>query len=370
MAEKLKTFFGEAMVRAIAAEIRAVYPAFAATRFVREGLTGLEALELTARAGHVATVLDRHLPAEFPEAARILVASLGPELDGSDSFGFAPFRYLPHVIFAARRGLHHFEAAMHLQHELTRRFTAEFSIRAYLETQPERTLARLRRWASDPSVHVRRLVSEGTRPRLPWAPQLKAFRADPTAVLALLDLLKDDPELYVRRSVANNLNDIGKDHPDRLVETCRQWSRGASPERSWIIGHALRSLVKRGHPGALGLLGFAAAPRVRVDRARISPGRVRLGGKLRFSLDLVSTAARPQDLLADFTVHFVKASGKTAPKVFKLRRLVLPAKGRLSLEGRVSFADLTTRRHYPGLHRLDLLLNGVRFPIGQAQVER
>jgi 3-methyladenine DNA glycosylase AlkC len=370
MAEKLKTFFGEAMVRTIAAEIRAVYPAFASARFVREGLAGLDDLELTARAGHVATALGRHLPAAFPQAARILTASLGPELTTSDSFGFAPFRYLPHVIYAARHGLDHFEAAMRLQHELTRRFSAEWGIRAFLEAQPERTLARLRRWAGDGSVHVRRLVSEGTRPRLPWAPQLKAFRADPTPVLALLDLLKDDPELYVRRSVANNLNDIGKDHPQRLVETCRSWSRGASPERAWIIGHALRSLVKRGHPGALAVLGFAAAPRVRVDRAQISPGRVRLGGKLSFSLDLVSTTARSQDLLADFTVHFVKASGKTAPKVFKLRRLVLPARGRQSLQGRVSFADLTTRRHYPGVHRLDLLLNGVPYPIGRAQVDR
>jgi 3-methyladenine DNA glycosylase AlkC len=274
------------------------------------------------------------------------------------------------VIFAARYGLEDFEAAMRLQHELTRRFTAEYSIRAFLEQQPERTLTRLRSWAGEDNVHVRRLVSEGTRPRLPWAPQLRAFRADPTPVLALLELLKDDPELYVRRSVANNLNDIGKDHPEILVDTCRRWAAGASRERAWIIGHALRSLVKRGHPGALAVLGFAAAPKVRVAGATLSPRRVRLGGKLHFRLDLVSTAARAQELLADFTVHFVKASGKTAPKVFKLRRLVLPAKGRLSLEGRVSFADLTTRRHYPGVHRLDLLLNGVSFPIGQARVDR
>src|SRR5262245_24710580 len=187
-----------------------------------------------------------HLPRAFPAAAEILVASLGPELDGTEGFGLSPFRYLPHVLFVQKYGLDHFEPAMRAQYELTKRFSAESSIRAYLVKYPDATYARLVEWARDESPHVRRLVSEGPRPRLPWAPRLPAFQKDPRPVIALLELLKDDPERYVQRSVANNINDIGKDHPDVAVALCRQWLNSATPARRWIVGHALRSLVKRG----------------------------------------------------------------------------------------------------------------------------
>ena len=168
----------------------------------------------------------------------------------------AAFLYMPHLFFVARHGLDHFEDSMRAQHALTQLFTAEYSIRAFLEKHPGATLARLREWTADPSHHVRRLVSEGTRPRLPWAPRLRAFQKDPRPVLELLELLKDDPELYVRRSVANNLNDIGKDHPALLTAVAKRWLRGASPERRWIVSHALRSAVKRADAGALGALGY------------------------------------------------------------------------------------------------------------------
>src|SRR5262249_34126743 len=155
-----------------------------------------------------------------------------------------------------------FEPAMRAQYELTKRFSAESSIRAFLMQYPEATYARLLEWARDGSVHVRRLVSEGTRPRLPWAPRLRAFQDDPRPVIALLELLKDDPERYVQRSVANNLNDIGKDHPELAVEVCRRWSARTSPGRAWIVRHALRSLVKKGHRGALEAVGAGSRPKV------------------------------------------------------------------------------------------------------------
>ena len=163
---------------------------------------------------------------------------------------------------------------MQAQHELTQRFTAEFSIRPFIERHPEATLARLAQWTQDPSPHVRRLVSEGTRPRLPWASRLRDFQRDPAPVLALLERLKDDPELYVRRSVANNLNDIGKDHPDLLADVARRWLQNASPERRWIVRHALRSAIKRAEPGALSALGYGAAPTLAIERVRIEPKRL------------------------------------------------------------------------------------------------
>jgi 3-methyladenine DNA glycosylase AlkC len=257
---------------------------------------------------------------------------------------------------------------MGAQYELTKRFSAESSIRAFLVRYPEDTYARLLEWARDESVHVRRLVSEGTRPRLPWAPRLPAFQKDPRPVIELLELLKDDPERYVQRSVANNLNDIGKDHPDLALEVCRGWLADAAPARAWIVRHALRSLVKKGHRGALRLLGVDAKPKVTVKSVRIVPRGVNVGGKLRFSFELTCTGRKPQELLVDYIVHFVKANGTTKPKVFKLRRLALSPGQRQELRGTVSFVDMTTRRHYPGRHAIDVLINGVAHPLARFQV--
>jgi 3-methyladenine DNA glycosylase AlkC len=277
----------------------------------------------------------------------------------------APFLYLPHVLYVAQHGLDHFEQALDLQYELTRRFSAEYSIRAYLERHPEATLARLRVWAADPDVHVRRLVSEGTRPRLPWAPRLRSFQKDPQPVLDLLELLKDDPELYVRRSVANNLNDIGKDHPAVLFETCRRWSIDASEDRHWLIRHALRSAVKRGEPGALKVLGYSRAPKIRIDAVKITPRRAAIGQKVEFSFDLGSTARSRQDLLVDYRVFFVKAGGGTSPKVFKLSTIALAPGETVRLTGRLSLRQMTTRKHYPGKHAVEIIVNGTAIRLGE-----
>ncbi|MDZ4702003.1 MAG: hypothetical protein SH809_19995 [Rhodothermales bacterium] len=209
MAEPLKNQYGPEIPRKIAGMIAPVYPAFDREGFLQSALDGYEALELLPRGRHIAKALRRHLPDEYPAAIDLLIASLGPKLEGTESFGMAPFLYLPHVFFVMDYGVDHFEPSMRAQYEITQRFSAEYSIRAYLEHHPEATLARLRQWVDDPSPHVRRLVSEGTRPLLPWASRLRAFQRDPSPVIELLELLKDDPELYVRRSVANNLNDIG-----------------------------------------------------------------------------------------------------------------------------------------------------------------
>ncbi len=312
MAEPLKNHFDESVVRRIGA-----HAALGPSRNSRSAASSRRRrrasrdLELVDRARHVAAAMRRTLPADFDEAARIIVASLGPTLDRTEGFGMAVFLYLPHVIFVAENGLDHFEASMAAQHALTRRFTAEFSIRAFLERDPERTLARLRDWARDPDVHVRRLVSEGTRPRLPWAPRLRSFQRDPRPVLELLELLRDDPEPYVRRSVANNLNDIGKDHPELLIEICARWARGASPERLGLIQHALRWLIKSGDRRALRVLGFEGGDKVRVA-GRIRPRRIRVGESCAIELSLENRARAAQAVVVDLAVHFVKSDGTHA----------------------------------------------------------
>lgn len=245
MAEPLKNHFGADVPRTIARMIAAVFPAFDAKAFVRSALDGYAQLGLMPRGRKIAQTLRRYLPDDYTMAVEILLTSLDQRVARTAGQGMAPFLFLPHLLFVADYGLEHFESSMRAQYLLTQRFTAEFSIRRYLERHPAATLARLRKWAVDPNADVRRLVSEGTRPRLPWAPRLRAFQADPRPVLALLELLKDDPSLSVRRSVANNLNDIGKDHPALLVATGRKWMVDVTEERRWIVCHALRSAVKR-----------------------------------------------------------------------------------------------------------------------------
>jgi 3-methyladenine DNA glycosylase AlkC len=369
LAELLKDFFDRTRIASIAQGLSRVHPALPQRAFVRECLVDFAELTLTQRAARIADVMRRHLPDDYEQAVALLIASLGEVLPGTDSFGMAPFRYLPHVTYVARYGLEHFESSMRAQLELTQRFSAEFSIRHFLVRYPEATHARLLAWSDHPSPHVRRLVSEGTRPRLPWAARLAAYQRDPSPVLILLERLKDDPERYVQRSVANNLNDIAKDHPNLVVDVCRRWLVDATPARQWVVGHALRSLVKQGNRGALELLGAAAAPSVVVESVQLAPRRVRLGGSLRLSLELRSTAASAQQLIADYVVHFVKANGERRPKVFKLKRLTLAAGAQVRLEASVSFAQMTTRKHYAGVHRVELSVNGERFELAEFVVQ-
>jgi 3-methyladenine DNA glycosylase AlkC len=319
------------------------------------------------RGKHIARALADHLPREYPKAVQVLLQSLGPE-HASDELvgaGMAPFFYLPHTLFVAEQGLEHFELSLRAQYELTKRFSAEGSIRHFIAKDPDRTFAELLVWTKDENAHVRRLVSEGTRLRLPWAIRVAWLDAHPDRVLELLSLLKDDRSSLVRRSVANNLNDLSKDHPELVTTTCRKWWRSASPERQALVRHALRTLVKKGDRAALSLLGVGARPEVEIASVRLSPTSVRRGGELRLSFEVSSSSSRTQQLLVDYVVHFVKANGGSRPKVFKLKRLTLRAGETMALAAKVSLAEMTTRQHYPGLHRVEALVNGVTFPLAE-----
>jgi len=364
MAEPLIKQYGADVPQAITSMISSVYPAFDGAGFVREVFDGFETLALMARGQKIAQALRRFLPNDYAQALAILMASVDVPHGRDPRLTLGSFLYLPHTRFVANYGLDHFEASMAAQHALTQRFSAEFSIRPFLQHHTQATLRQLTVWASDTSEHVRRLVSEGSRPRLPWAPRLRQFQMDPTPVLALLDLLKDDPALYVRRSVANNLNDIGKDHPELLTRTTQAWLQDASPERVWIVGHALRSAVKRGEAGALSVLGFGQAAQLAVGQVQISPGQAAMGGAVQISLVLTNTQTQPQRVLVDLAVHYVKANGLTRAKVFKLTTLALAPGQSAQLSKKLSLAEMTTRKHYPGAHRVEVILNGQAQPLG------
>lgn len=242
-----------------------VHPKFDSDSFRQAALKGLKPLAILQRGHHLARALRAHLPECYEDAIKVLIRSLTPPSSQTADLGLAVFFYLPHVSFVANYGLDAagnggkdpFEISMTAQYELTRRFSAEFSMRPFLIKWPERTLERLLVWTRDPDPHVRRLCSEGARPRLPWAMRIPAFVKDPRPVLPILEALKDDADLYVRRSVANHVGDIAKDHPELAFEICERWLDGASAERKWMIRHAVRHPAKKGVKAALRLRKLA-----------------------------------------------------------------------------------------------------------------
>jgi 3-methyladenine DNA glycosylase AlkC len=348
--------------------IGAVHSQFAAKAFIAEALTDYDALELMPRGLKIARALRNHLPNDYATAVGILVASFDVDSDKIAKLPLSSFLYLPHSFFIAEYGLDDFELSMSAIYELTQRFTAEFCIRPFLQQHPQQTLARLADWARDNNQHVRRLVSEGARPRLPWAPRLRAFQQDPRPVLALLELLKDDAELYVRRSVANNLNDIGKDHPALLYETAQRWLLDAGTERRWIVQHALRSAVKRAEPGALKVLGFGASAKVEIVNANIAPSRVKIGAAVTIGFEIYNSAKQAQSVLVDFRIHYIKANGKASAKVFKLKTIELMPQQTIALSKKVSLQEMTTRKHYVGTHRVDVVINGRATSLGDFEL--
>lgn len=364
MAAALKDSFPFDIARDLAAQVSRQESGFRAALFLERAEQGWDGLELMARGEHLARTLWEVADLPYPRLVGILVGEIGPELDRTEDNGMAPFRHLPLSFLIARHGLDHLDESMEAMHALTRRFTAEFCIRPFLERHRDATMEHLRVWARDPNPHVRRLVSEGTRPRLPWASRLREFQRDPSLALPLLEVLRDDPHPYVRRSVANHLNDIGKDHPQVLLEVARAWWPGASPERRRLLEHALRTMVKAGDPGTLSLLGYAETDSVKLGKVRFSPRSVALGDSIEVSFDVANTSRDARDLLVDLRLHAVKSDGSLRPKVFKGKRVSLAPGESASLAMRLSFKPMTTRSHHPGRHEVEALVNGVAHPLG------
>lgn len=351
MAEPFKTFINPALVERVAKKLAAVQPGFDAKRFRRLALHGLDALELKARALQVCAALEATLPADFEAAAAVCEAVLQGDdaLDGWALWAFGEF--------VARRGIDRPGRALAVLHALTQRFTAEFAIRPFIVRHPALVFETLQRWTRDPSEHVRRLVSEGSRPRLPWGLRLQALVADPAPTLPLLAALQDDPSEYVRRSVANHLNDIAKDHPGLVCEWVETHLPAASDERRALLRHASRTLLKAGDARMLAAWGLGAPLRGTLDFG-LAPARVRVGDALQLTLTITSRAAQPQRLAIDYAVHHVKASGATSPKVFKGWTLELPARATVTLAKRHSMRAVTTRRYHAGRHAVSVQVNG------------
>ncbi|MDO6589798.1 hypothetical protein DS901_08455 [Loktanella sp. D2R18] len=332
---------------------------FEAAPFTRDVLAQMGPLELKARINWIAEVLVRYLPNNFPAAAESILAALPPALDptkSDDDFGH--FIYAPLGVVVETMGItDHRDLSLDLIAQITQRFSMEYSIRAFLNTHEAATLERMHDWVKHDSYHVRRLVSEGTRPNLPWG---QGIGVNTAQTLPLLDQLHADNTRFVTRSVANHLNDISKKDPDAVIGRLSDWQTKAAqttPELSYMRRHALRGLVKAGHPAAMLHLGYRPDVGVTVTQLTIAPNPIQIDETA--AISFIVEAAEDAPLIIDYVMDFVKAQGKTSPKVFKCKQVSAKAGVPIVISKKHKFkGDATTFRLHPGAHRLHVQING------------
>jgi len=346
-----KNRFNAALYRQIAQELAAIEPRFDRKKFLALTLDGIDERELMDRLRQTAIAAEAALPGTYREKVAIL-CQVAPRI----AQGFVTLSFCD---FVARQGLDDFEHSLEALRFLTPLGSAEFAVRPFIQRDPIRALAIMQGWTRDKDEHVRRLASEGSRPRLPWGARLKAIVENPDLTAPILEVLKTDPALYVRKSVANHLNDIAKDHPNWVLDRVESWDT-QNIGTAWIVRHALRTLVKKGNPRALAFHGAdpTATSQIQIRRFTVSPARLTLGDSLTLTAELISKSKKHLPLVIDYVVHYVKASGKTATKVFKWTETRVHSSQPLVLKKRQTIRDFTTRKHHSGRHRVDLQVNG------------
>lgn len=356
----LKRHFNGEAARLIGGMIRAAHPAFDVEGYAAEVERRIPDKELKDRVLVMSEGLRTRLPQDYPGAVPILLSTLGDELrEGEGMFNTSWF-LMPVARFVEEYGLDHPELSLDAIEEITRRHTGEYAIRPYIEYHYAPSMRRIGQWAHSPSHNVRRLASEGVRPRLPWARTLDIFVGDPQPVLEVLEPLRSDPSEYVRKSVANNLNDISKDNPEVALATVLRWlEESPTAETTWIVKHGLRTLVKQGDQQALALLGATGGDRIHVSRLRVSPRSVTVGDTLVIDFEIENTDDRAHSVTVDYVVHHVRKNGRSIPKVFKLTTLDLDAGERRSLRKSHPIKEVQTRKYYPGEHLVDVQVNGL-----------
>ncbi|MEK3902035.1 MULTISPECIES: hypothetical protein [unclassified Paenibacillus] len=355
MAEPLKAMYNQEFLHSLGMKIKAVYGSFEQGRFMAEAMREpWEELELKARMRRITETLGSCLPPAYEEALKILYA-----ID-KDCVGF-PYLIFPDFVEVYGGSEEHWELSMEALERFTPGSSAEFAVRPFLLRDPQRMMEQMLIWAEHPGEHVRRLASEGSRPRLPWGQALPVFKRDPSPLLPLLEKLKADPSLYVRKSVANSLNDIAKDHPDIVIATARRWL-GSDANTNWIVRHGCRSLIRKADPEIMELFGYApeesGAPLVSTAVLAAEPPVLRIGEQCELQYALMIREGGPVRIRIEYGIDFVKAGGKTSRKLFLLSDKTVPGGTRLSGTRTHRWANLTTRKHYPGAHTIVLLVNG------------
>jgi len=324
-------------------------PAFDVDQFKRcLVLQGLADADLKEKMAMVTRCLHAGLALPYPEAlAQLRLAA--PSFSGFNAMVFPDF--------VGPYGLDHWEISVQALREFTGLCSSEYGVRPFLTSAPDRMLAQMLAWAADPDEHVRRLASEGCRPRLPWAAGVPALKKDPAPILPVLECLRGDESEYVRRSVANNLNDISKDHPDVVLDAVERWY-GEKAETDRLLKHACRSLLKSGSPRALRVFGFSDPEHVTISDLRIQPAAPRIGEAVEYSFDVNLDAVEAELLRLELHVSYARPGGKISRKVFQIREGSF-APGKHTLRRKFSFADVSVRKHHPGPHVFVVSVNGV-----------
>ena len=348
MPEPLKNLYDKALIENLGDRIFERYDSFDRKTFRRSVFdSSWKDKELKQRMRHIARCLHRHLPASYKRSIKILKPV---------SAQFSGFEYMFFQDYVECYGLHDFETSIPALEHFTKYASSEFAVRAFILQDEKRMMQQMARWAKSDNHHVRRLASEGCRPRLPWAISLPVFKQDPAPVLSILKtLMKDDSE-YVRRSVANNLNDISKDNPETVLRWAQRWL-GNNDETDRLIKHACRSLLKQGDARALSLFGFTDASHIKLKKFKVQP-ETRLGEKLAFSFLLKSQDLTLGRCRLEFAIDFMKANGKHSRKIFKISEGEYTEKEK-QVSKYFSFKKISTRKYYAGKHRITVVINGV-----------
>ncbi len=354
MTEPLKNMYHRAYLDDLSAALKAAYPPFDADAFLARVFDdGWEDRALKGRMRHITTVLHDFLPDDYRAALDTLRRASG----ALAAYGFQNMVFSD---FVGLYGLDDWDASIPALEEFTQQVSAEYAVRPFIVADQDRMLAHMLRWAGHASHDVRRLACEGCRPRLPWGIALPALQADPSPILPILERLKLDPSEFVRRSVANNLNDISKDNPEVVLDVLRRWSAHEGEEMRWIVHHALRTLVKKGRPDALDMLGYPANPAVTIKDLAVEPSSIPMGGEVMISFAVESHGQAAQNLMIDYIVYLVRARGQLTPKTFKLSKREIAPGETIHITKKHSFSPVTTRKYYPGEHAVEIQVNGVR----------
>ncbi|VAX17317.1 DNA alkylation repair enzyme [hydrothermal vent metagenome] len=348
MAEALKNSYNEKFFKTLSAALKTAYPKFGSGLFHKLIFDDeWETRELKQRMRHITLCLKETLPNSYRKSLEILLQT-APEFSGFEPMFFPDFVEV--------YGMDDWEISIAALEEFTKYSSSEFAVRPFILKDSAKMMKQMQKWTSHDNHHVRRLSSEGCRPRLPWAMALPEFKKKPGPVLAVLDKLKNDSHEYVRRSVANNINDISKDNPELIFNVVKKW-HGQNRKTDWIAKHGLRTLLKNGDKKALLMFGFAATPAVVAGKLKTNKRSIKIGEHLGFSFELLVKSAKRQKIRLEYAIYYLKANGSLSKKVFKISENEYE-KGNKTFTVRRSFKNMTTRKHYPGCHKLTIIVNG------------
>ena len=344
--EPLKNFYNAKLIQTLADTIVLYDPHFNSGAFQKAVLNDQwETFELKQRIQHISRNLKSFLPKDFAHAVHILIPT---------ARHFKGFEYIFFPDYVEQFGQEHYVLSVQALEAMTPYSSAEFAVRPLIERHPQKMMSQLRLWTQSNNEHVRRLASEGCRPRLPWAKALKTFQQDPSPILPILEALNQDNSRYVRKSVANNLNDISKDHPELVIQTAKHWL-GQHEHTDWILKHGCRTLLKQAHPEALALFGYAKPNHIEVLNFT-APANVKIGSYLTLFIEIQGQHAELGKVRIEVFLHYRRANGQLSRKLFKITEGDYGK--RKNIEKSFPFKPLSTRRYYPGEHWLTLIING------------